>query len=112
MFPNEQSLSNLDEVIIELTERIELHEEEVSELIREGHQDGNRSEEMLGEAQNDLQNLVTSIMEIKRRAEESEKMVSEITRDIRQLDQAKRNLTASITSLNHLHIVLDGVENL
>ena len=67
---------------------------------------------MLGEAQNDLQNLVTSIMEIKRRAEESEKMVSEITRDIRQLDQAKRNLTASITTLNHLHIVLDGVENL
>jgi len=112
MFPNEQSLSNLDEVIIELTERIELHEGEVSELIRDGHQDGNRSEEMLGEAQNDLQNLVTSIMEIKRRAEESEKMVSEITRDIRQLDQAKRNLTASITTLNHLHIVLDGVENL
>jgi len=67
---------------------------------------------MLGEAQNDLQNLVTAIMEIKTRAEESERMVSEITRDIRQLDQAKRNLTASITTLNHLHIVLDGVENL
>ena len=26
MFPNEQSLSNLDEVILELSERIELHE--------------------------------------------------------------------------------------
>ncbi|CBY25138.1 unnamed protein product [Oikopleura dioica] len=114
MFPNEQSLSNLDEVILELSERIEAHEEkaEVSELIRDGNQDGNRSEEMLGEAQNDLQNLVTAIMEIKTRAEESERMVSEITRDIRQLDQAKRNLTASITTLNHLHIVLDGVENL
>jgi len=26
MFPNEQSLSNLDEVILELSERIEVHE--------------------------------------------------------------------------------------
>ena len=26
MFPNEQSLTNLDEVILELTEKIELHE--------------------------------------------------------------------------------------
>ncbi|CAG5085345.1 Oidioi.mRNA.OKI2018_I69.PAR.g10870.t1.cds [Oikopleura dioica] len=112
MFPNEQSLSNLDEVILELSERIEHHEGEVSNLIREGHQDGKQSAQMLDEAQVDLQKLVSSIMEIKTRAEESERMVSEITRDIRQLDQAKRNLTASITTLNHLHIVLDGVENL
>jgi hypothetical protein len=32
MFPNEQSLSNLDEVIIELTERIELHEGMIQKL--------------------------------------------------------------------------------
>ena len=39
-------------------------------------------------------------------------MVSEITRDIKQLDQAKKNLSSSITTLNHLHIVLGGVDNL
>ena len=39
-------------------------------------------------------------------------MVSEITRDIKQLDQAKKNLTSTITTLNHLHIVLGGVDDL
>ena len=60
----------------------------------------------------DIMNLVKSITSIKSKAEESERMVSEITRDIKQLDQAKKNLTAAITTLNHLHIVLGGVDNL
>jgi hypothetical protein len=39
-------------------------------------------------------------------------MVKEITRDIKQLDVAKRNLTASIATLHHLHILINGVEKL
>ena len=39
-------------------------------------------------------------------------MVKEITRDIKQLDVAKKNLTLSITTLNHLFILVEGVENL
>ena len=36
----------------------------------------------------------------------------EITRDIKQLDCAKRNLTAAIITLNHLHILVGGVDTL
>ncbi len=39
-------------------------------------------------------------------------MVKEITRDIKQLDVAKKNLTQSITTLNHLSILVEGVESL
>ncbi|XP_063934177.1 vacuolar protein sorting-associated protein 53 homolog [Zophobas morio] len=39
-------------------------------------------------------------------------MVQEITRDIKSLDFAKRNLTASINSLNRLHMLIAGVESL
>ena len=39
-------------------------------------------------------------------------MVREITRDIKQLDHAKRNLTASIATLNHLHMLVGGVGTL
>ena len=39
-------------------------------------------------------------------------MVREITRDIKQLDHAKRNLTASIATLNHLHMLVGGVSTL
>ena len=36
----------------------------------------------------------------------------EITKGIKSLDVAKRNLTASITTLNHLHMLVGGVESL
>jgi hypothetical protein len=39
-------------------------------------------------------------------------MVKEITRDIKQFDIAKKNLTMSITILNHLFILVKGVESL
>lgn len=35
-----------------------------------------------------------------------------ITSDIKQLDCAKKNLTSAITTLNHLHMLVDGVEKL
>jgi len=38
--------------------------------------------------------------------------VRDITRDIKQLDTAKRNLTAAITTLNHLHMLVGGVATL
>lgn len=38
--------------------------------------------------------------------------VNEITADIKQLDNAKRNLTSSIIMLNNLHILVEGVEKL
>lgn len=38
--------------------------------------------------------------------------VKEITRDIKQLDHAKRHLTVSILTLNQLHMLVDGVEKL
>jgi hypothetical protein len=56
--------------------------------------------------------LFSQIKDIKIKAEKSEEMVKEITRDIKQLDVAKKNLTLSITTLNHLFILVEGVENL
>ena len=46
------------------------------------------------------------------KAEKSEEMVKEITRDIKQLDVAKKNLSQSITTLSNLFILVEGVEKL
>ena len=54
----------------------------------------------------------SQIREIKNKAGESETMVKEITRDIKQLDTAKRNLTTAITTLNHLHMLVRGTATL
>ena len=42
----------------------------------------------------------------------TEEIVKNITSDIKQLDCAKKNLTTAITTLNHLHMLVDGVEKL
>ena len=49
--------------------------------------------------------------DIKNKAGESETMVKEITRDIKQLDTAKRNLTTAITTLNHLHMLVGNINH-
>uniref|UniRef100_A0A8C2Q4N8 Vacuolar protein sorting-associated protein 53 homolog n=1 Tax=Cyprinus carpio TaxID=7962 RepID=A0A8C2Q4N8_CYPCA len=66
----------------------------------------------LEEAQKAIQQLFGKIKDIKDKAERSEQMVKEITRDIKQLDHAKRHLTTSITTLNHLHMLAGGVDSL
>lgn len=52
------------------------------------------------------------IRDIKQKAGESEAMVRDITRDIKQLDTAKRNLSSAITTLNHLHMLVSGITKL
>ncbi|RXM92816.1 Vacuolar protein sorting-associated protein 53-like [Acipenser ruthenus] len=70
------------------------------------------AEQALEEAQKAIQQLFGKIKDIKDKAEKSEQMVKEITRDIKQLDHAKRHLTTSITTLNHLHMLAGGVDSL
>lgn len=42
----------------------------------------------------------------------SETNVNDMTRDITQLDVAKKNLTSSITCLHHLHLLLTGLNSM
>lgn len=59
-----------------------------------------------------MADLFARIRDIRSKAEVSERMVQEITRDIRSLDHAKKNLTSSITTLNHLKMLVGGVDSL
>lgn len=52
------------------------------------------------------------IREVQERATSSELMVVEITKDIQQLDHAKRNLTLSITTLNNLALIVGDIDHL
>ncbi|XP_028396416.1 vacuolar protein sorting-associated protein 53 homolog isoform X2 [Dendronephthya gigantea] len=85
---------------------------EIRQVIRGQTNVGLEGRQALEEAQQAIQQLFERINDIKSKAEKSEKMVKEITRDIKQLDCAKRHLTNSITTLNHLHMLVGGVESL
>ncbi|XP_018561685.1 vacuolar protein sorting-associated protein 53 homolog [Anoplophora glabripennis] len=112
LFPTEQSLSNIDEIVLKMENKINSIDNEISTVVRgqiAASQDGRQA---LDEAQKVIKQLFIHIKDIKERAEKSEEMVREITRDIKQLDCAKRNLTLAITTLNHLHMLVGGVDTL
>lgn len=112
LFPTEQSLANVDEVIARMKTKIRRLDEQIRTVVRGQGNLGSDGRASLEEAQRSIHQLFLCIRDIKEKAEKSEHMVKEITRDIKQLDNAKRHLTASITTLNHLHMLVEGVDGL
>ncbi|CAG9826646.1 unnamed protein product [Diabrotica balteata] len=112
LFPTEQSLSNIDEVVVKVENKINAIDNEISTVVRGQITASEEGKQALEEAQKVIRLLFTHITDIKQQAEKSEEMVREITRDIKQLDSAKRNLTLAITTLNHLHMLVGGVDTL
>lgn len=112
LFPTEQSLVNIDDVVKKIKGKIRKLDDEVRGVLRGQSSGGESGRRALEEAQLSIQQLFGRIKDIKSKAEKSEEMVKEITRDIKQLDHAKRNLTSSITTLNHLHMLVGGVDSL
>ncbi|EGD75791.1 hypothetical protein PTSG_07909 [Salpingoeca rosetta] len=112
LFPNEQSLSSLDGTVARLKKKLRVVDEDIQSSIRSQTRAGNDGQQALEDAQQGMSELLSRIRNIRTKAETSEKMVQEITRDIKSLDNAKRNLTTSITTLNHLHMLVGGVDTL
>ncbi|CAG7834968.1 unnamed protein product [Allacma fusca] len=113
LFPTEQSLAGLNDVISSVEEQITHIDHEIRGFVRDqtgkGGLDGVSA---LSRAQASIEALVAKVMDMKGRAEQSEAAVRDMTRDIRQLDTAKKNLTAAITTLNHLNMLVSGVDTL
>ncbi|EFN82571.1 vacuolar protein sorting-associated protein 53 homolog [Harpegnathos saltator] len=112
LFPTEQSLSNIDDVVNKMEFEIHTIDKEIRSVVRGQTNVGQDGRAALEDAQKVIRKLFDHIKDIKDKAEQSEEVVKEITRDIKQLDFAKRNLTASITALNHLHMLVEGVDTL
>ena len=112
MFPTEQSLVNLDDVLSDYKCKIQVIDEDMRRIVRGQTSVGDDAAASLDEAQVAIVELFAQIRDIKTKAAESESMVRDITSDIKQLDTAKRNLTLAITTLNHLHMLVGGVSTL
>ncbi|CAM1308632.1 VPS53 (predicted), partial [Pycnogonum litorale] len=112
LFPTEQSLSNIDDVVNRMNLKIRSLDDDIRNVVRGQTNVGQDGCQALQEAQMAIQQLFTRIKDIKDKSEQSENMVKEITRDIKQLDHAKRHLTSSITTLNHLHMLVGSVQTL
>ena len=112
LFPNEQSLSNIDDVLNEMKFKINQLDDEIRTVVRRQNITEAEGKEALINAKDVILQLTNRIKTIKEKARNSQNMVDEITCDIKQLDNAKRNLTSSIVMLNNLHILVEGVSKL
>lgn len=112
LFPNEQSLTSIDETIQRMQCEVTLIDDNIRSVVRGQTNTGQDGQMALYEAQKVINTLYEHIIDVKTQAEKTEEMVKEITRDIKQLDCAKRNLTSAITTLNHLHMLVGGIETL
>uniref|UniRef100_A0A2H1UZU4 SFRICE_004740 n=1 Tax=Spodoptera frugiperda TaxID=7108 RepID=A0A2H1UZU4_SPOFR len=112
VFPTEQSLSGVESAAA----RCEFHlagvEHDIRRLVRAQAEQRDAGQQALLEAQRCIGELALQVADINKKAERSESMVREITSEIKQLDCAKSNLTAAITALNHLHMLVGGVHTL
>nr|CDS29172.1 vacuolar protein sorting associated protein 53 [Hymenolepis microstoma] len=112
LFPTEKSLSAIDDIIATITEKIENIDVQTRQIIRGQWELEDKGKQLVSEASDLIQSLFTKIREVQERATSSELMVAEITKDIQQLDHAKQNLTASITTLSNLAVIVDDIDHL
>ncbi|KRZ43116.1 Vacuolar protein sorting-associated protein 53 -like protein [Trichinella pseudospiralis] len=110
LFPTEPR--HIGQVMADVQRQINQVDQEISEILERQSVAQLDSEALLQQTKQAMRELFAQIMDIKRQTDMSETTVKEITRDIRQLDLAKKNLTASITTLNHLHMLVSGLESL
>ncbi|KAJ3298080.1 Vacuolar protein sorting-associated protein 53 [Borealophlyctis nickersoniae] len=112
IFPNEHALATVDNVLQKLRLKIGRMDKEIRDLVRSQTIAGQQSAADLEEAKRGIQELYRKIKAIKEKAAQSEQMVQEITRDIKSLDQAKKNLTVSVTVLKRLQMLVSAVDQL
>ncbi|KAH9280459.1 Vacuolar protein sorting-associated protein 53 -like protein [Echinococcus granulosus] len=112
LFPSEQSLPAIDDIIASIQEKLENIDAQTRQIVRGQWTLEEQGERLVSEASDLIQSLFAKIREVQKRATSSELMVAEITKDIQQLDHAKRNLTGSITTLNNLALIVGDVDHL
>ncbi|VDN36402.1 unnamed protein product [Gongylonema pulchrum] len=108
LFPTEQSLSQLDTVMRSIEDEIVGLDSQLAELVETHGEAGIEGDQALCEAHSSMEDLEERVRAICLKTRSSESVVQEMTRDIKQLDVAKRNLIASIKTLHHLQILLTG----
>lgn len=112
LFPNEIALNGIDDIINKMQIEVQVIDDNIRSVVMGVSSSGTEGKQALDEAKKTINQLFTQIGDIKNRAEVTEEIVKAITSDIKQLDCAKKNLTTAITTLNHLHMLVDGVEKL
>ncbi|KAI5298572.1 hypothetical protein KEM56_003942, partial [Ascosphaera pollenicola] len=91
--------------------RLEL-DDEIVELVKRQDASNTQSIQRIQAAKTDMAALFQKIEDVRDRAVQTEQTITEMTSEIKQLDNAKRNLTLSMTALKRLQMLTTAYEQL
>jgi hypothetical protein len=84
----------------------------ILDAVRRQSMSGSNAREQLKKSHELVRDVMGQVALCKKLAIESQSMVETITKDVQQLDNAKRNLTTAITALRRCSMLVDAVEQL
>ncbi|KAK7195687.1 vps53-like domain protein [Novymonas esmeraldas] len=103
-FPDEASLGALPAFLDEANERLRKTENQLLKAVEQQASNASSAEGDLKGAKEAVAQLYVRVSEIKTQASDSEEMVKDLCQNIRELDVAKTNLTASINTLRSVQL--------
>lgn len=111
-FPDFESLNSLPGFISDWEKEISQVDDNLDSLIAERARYSDEIKLHMNELNNDVSLIINLINDIKKSADINESTVKAICNDIKSLDNAKNNLTTTISSLTKLLMLINGIESL
>ena len=111
-FPDFKSLDHLPELIDKFEKEIGELDEEIDGLMCERATYNDELKNYMQELNNDVGKIIQLISNIKQNTDTNETTVKLICNDIKNLDNARNNITITISSLTKLIMLITGIEKL
>lgn len=111
-FPDFKSLEKLPSLIEDFEKEIGELDEEIDSLMCERAMYNDEMKTYMTELNNDVQKIIELISSIKQSTDTNETTVKMICNDIKNLDNARNNITTTIFSLTQLIMLITGIEKL
>ena len=111
-FPDFKSLDNLPDLIDQFEKEIGELDEEIDGLMCERATYNDELKNYMQELNNDVGKIIQLISNIKENTDTNETTVKLICNDIKNLDNARNNITITISSLTKLIMLITGIEKL
>lgn len=112
IFSHPSTLSSVSQVSHSLQDYEDELDDDISALVEDQVTSNAESVERIQAAQSDLTELFKKIDDVRDRAMKTELAITEMTADIKQLDNAKKNLTLSMTALKRLQMLTTAYDQL
>ncbi|RAH70684.1 putative GARP complex subunit Vps53 [Aspergillus aculeatinus CBS 121060] len=112
IFSHPSTLSAVSQVSQSLSAYEDELDDDISALVEDQVTSNAESVERIQAAKADLTELFKKIDDVRDRASKTELAITEMTADIKQLDNAKKNLTLSMTALKRLQMLTTAYDQL